>query len=104
MAGKSVTRFDLYRANLSFALQMVSFSHEARQQVSEFEMQRIRRDLAAAHAIRNAVSTAHDWSELSASEVDPEKRTSILWRRRCRLWASIVPRTRRNFGRKWSGW
>ncbi|RKT10469.1 hypothetical protein B0G69_7875 [Paraburkholderia sp. RAU2J] len=50
MAGKSVTPFDLYRANLSFALQMVSFSHEARQQVSEFEMQRIRRDLAAAQA------------------------------------------------------
>ncbi|WP_244145212.1 hypothetical protein, partial [Paraburkholderia tuberum] len=30
-------------------------------------------------------------------EVDPQKRTSILWRRRCRLWPSIVPRTRRNF-------
>ncbi|CAD6556923.1 hypothetical protein LMG28727_06239 [Paraburkholderia kirstenboschensis] len=67
MAGKSVTPFDLYRANLSLALQVGSFSHEARQQVSELEMQRIRRDLAAAHAIRNAVSTAHDWSEFSAS-------------------------------------
>ncbi|MFM0514846.1 hypothetical protein [Paraburkholderia sp. RL17-373-BIF-A] len=43
MAGKSVTRFDLYRANLAFALQMPSFSQEARRQAYEFEMQRIRR-------------------------------------------------------------
>ncbi|SDR63040.1 hypothetical protein SAMN05445850_8586 [Paraburkholderia tuberum] len=77
MAGKSVTPFDLYRANLSFALQMGSFSHEARQQVSEFDMQRIRRDLAAAHAIRNAVSTAHDWSELSRLT---SPRCAITWR------------------------
>jgi hypothetical protein len=37
-------------------------------------------------------------------EIDPKKRTSILWRRRCRLWPSIVPRTRRNFVRNWSNW
>jgi hypothetical protein len=41
---------------------------------------------------------------IAGSEVDPEKRTSILWSRRCRLWSSIVPRTRRNSGRTWSSW
>ncbi|MFM0514102.1 hypothetical protein [Paraburkholderia sp. RL17-373-BIF-A] len=67
MADKSVTPFDLYRSNLSFAIQILGISHEARQEACEFEMQRIRRDLAAAHAIRNAASAAHDWSEFAAS-------------------------------------
>lgn len=67
MADKSPIPFDLYRANLAFALQMLSFSHEARQQACEFQMQRIQRDLAALHGIRNAASTAHDWSEFAAS-------------------------------------
>lgn len=67
MAGKSVVPFDLYRANLAFALQVLSFSHGARQQACEFEMQRIRRDLAAVHALRSAASAAHDWSELAVS-------------------------------------
>ncbi|EIF30809.1 hypothetical protein BCh11DRAFT_06315 [Burkholderia sp. Ch1-1] len=67
MTGKSVTPFELYRANLSFSLQVWSFSHEARQQACEFEMQRIRRDLAATHAIGRAASTARDWSALAVS-------------------------------------
>jgi hypothetical protein len=67
MAGRSVTPFDLYRANLAFALQLLSFGQEARQQTCEFEMRRIRRDLATAQAIRKVASTAHDWSELAVS-------------------------------------
>ncbi|RKR38564.1 hypothetical protein [Paraburkholderia sp. BL17N1] len=67
MADRFVTPFDLYRASLSFALQMLSFSHEARQRACEFEMQRARRDMAAAHAVRNAAAAAGDWSEFAAS-------------------------------------
>lgn len=67
MADPFVTPFDLYRASLSFALQMLSFSHEARQRACEFEMQRVRRDMAAAHAVRNVASDAHDWSEFATS-------------------------------------
>ncbi|ORC49533.1 hypothetical protein [Paraburkholderia terricola] len=67
MTDPSVIPFDLYRANLAFALQMLSFGHEARQQAGEFHMQRVRRDLAAAQAIRNAASTARDWNEFAAS-------------------------------------
>lgn len=43
MADRFVTPFDLYRASLSVALQMLSLSHETRQRACEFEMQR-RRD------------------------------------------------------------
>lgn len=67
MTGTSVTPLDLYRATLSFALRLLSFSHQARQQACEFEMQRIRRDLAAARAIGNAASAARDWSALAVS-------------------------------------
>jgi hypothetical protein len=67
MTGKPVTPFNLYRANLTFALQMLGFSLEARQQACEFEMQRIRRDAAAVDGIRNAASAAHDLSKLTAS-------------------------------------
>ncbi|MFL9893217.1 hypothetical protein P0D71_28955 [Paraburkholderia sp. RL17-383-BIF-A] len=67
MTGKSVTPFELFRANLSFALQALSFGHQARQQACEFEMQRIRRDLEAARAIGNAASAAKDWSALAVS-------------------------------------
>jgi hypothetical protein len=67
MTGKPVTPFDVYRANLTFALQMLGFSLEARQQACEFEMQRIRRDVAAVHGVRSAASAAHDLSKLTAS-------------------------------------
>ncbi|MFL9965472.1 hypothetical protein PQR02_31410 [Paraburkholderia sediminicola] len=67
MTGKRVTPFNLYRANLTFALQMLGFSLEARQQACDFEMQRIRRDVAAVHGMRNAASAAHDLSKLTAS-------------------------------------
>lgn len=67
MTGKPVTPLNLYRANLTFALQMLGFSVEARRQACEFEMQRIRRDVAAVHGIRNAASAAHDLNKLTAS-------------------------------------
>jgi hypothetical protein len=46
---------------------MLGFSVEARRQACEFEMQRIRRDVAAVHGIRNAASAAHDLDKLTAS-------------------------------------
>lgn len=67
MTGKPVTPFNLYRANLTFALQMLGFSLEGRQQACELEMQRIRRDVAAVHGLRNAASAAHDLNKLTAS-------------------------------------
>jgi peptidoglycan/LPS O-acetylase OafA/YrhL len=38
------------------------------------------------------------------SEVDPQKRTPILLKKEVPKWANIVPRTRRNSGRKWLSW
>ncbi|XUW90510.1 hypothetical protein OH764_26530 [Burkholderia sp. M6-3] len=67
MAGKSVPPFDLCRANLAFALRMLEFNHEARQQACRLELEHIRRDVAAAHAIQHCLSAAHDWSEFAAS-------------------------------------
>jgi hypothetical protein len=67
MAGRSVTPFDLHRANLAFGLQLLSVGHAARQQICEFEMQRIWRDVAAAQALRDVASSARDWSELAVS-------------------------------------
>jgi hypothetical protein len=37
-------------------------------------------------------------------EVDPQKRTPILLKKEVPKWANIVPRTRRNSGRKWLSW
>ncbi|MFP3563317.1 hypothetical protein [Paraburkholderia sp. SIMBA_030] len=66
MATGFITPFDVHRANLEFALRMLSFGHEARQQACEFELQRIKRDLAAMHAAREAAG-ARDWTEFGAS-------------------------------------
>ncbi|MBB4514970.1 hypothetical protein [Paraburkholderia fungorum] len=83
MAGTSIIPFDLYRVNLALALQMLSFSQEARQQACEFEMQRIRRDLAAANAIRNAASGVCDWNGFAVScqtiARDYMETTTRLW-------------------------
>jgi hypothetical protein len=69
--------------NLALALQMVSVSQEARQQACEFEMQRIRRDLAAANAIRNAASGVCDWNGFAVScqtiARDYMETTTRLW-------------------------
>jgi hypothetical protein len=67
MEGKSVPPFDLYCANLSSALRMLEFNHQARQQACKLEMERILRDMEAAHAIQHCLSAAHDWSEFAAS-------------------------------------
>ena len=67
MATESIAPLDPYRANLGLALRMLSFGHEARRQACEFEMQRIKRDLAALNAAREATTGARDWSELASS-------------------------------------
>ncbi|MGA7776758.1 MAG: hypothetical protein WCA85_03475 [Paraburkholderia sp.] len=66
MATESTTPLNLSRANMGLALRVLSFWHEARQQVCEFEMLRIKRDLAALHATREAAG-ADDWNTIAAS-------------------------------------
>ncbi|MBB5496020.1 hypothetical protein [Paraburkholderia sp. MM5384-R2] len=66
MATDSTTPLNLYRANLGLALRMLGCGHEYRRQACEFEMLRIKRDLAALNATRDAATGAHDWSELAA--------------------------------------
>lgn len=67
MATESTIPLDLYRANMGLALSMLNFWHEARQRACDFEMLRIKRDLAALQATRDAAVTASDWSSLAAS-------------------------------------
>ncbi|MFM0169789.1 hypothetical protein [Paraburkholderia sediminicola] len=67
MAPEFITPFDAYRANLELALRMLCFGHEARQQACEFEMLRIKRDLAAMKATREAAPSACDWNDFGAS-------------------------------------
>jgi hypothetical protein len=67
MATESTTPPDPYRANLAFVLRILMFGHDARRQACEFEMQRIKRDLAALTATREATTAARDWSELALS-------------------------------------
>jgi hypothetical protein len=66
MATESTGPLDLYRANLGLVPRTLNVWHEARQQVCEFEMLRVKRDLAALSAKREAAG-ARDWSELASS-------------------------------------
>ncbi|MFL9944132.1 hypothetical protein [Paraburkholderia graminis] len=82
---------DLQRANLALALQLMGFGLEARQGACEFEMQRIQRDVAAAHAIRNAATSFHDCTHLAgaykATARDYLATTTNLWQQG---WGSAV--------------
>jgi len=67
MATEFTTPLDVYRANLGLALRMLSAGHEVRQQACEFEMLRIKRDLAAMNVTREAAAGARDWNDFGAS-------------------------------------
>lgn len=67
MAIEFDTPLDLYRANVGLALRMIGLGHDVRQQACDLEVQRIKRDLAALNATREATIRARDWSELASS-------------------------------------
>ncbi|MFM0470630.1 hypothetical protein [Paraburkholderia strydomiana] len=67
MAIEFDTPLNLYRANVGLALRIVGFGHDVRQQACDLEMQRIKRDVAALNATREATIRAREWSDLASS-------------------------------------
>ena len=59
--------FEIYRANLTLALRMLSFGQDWRQRACTLEKLRTERDFETLRRTREAATTARDWSEFNAN-------------------------------------